>query len=264
MGQHPLGTQSCVEEILRDWCDRNWTKDEHAKLEIGLGGNEIVFVKDALCNGPDLQGDYSRYPSNKICSLRDNRQPGSPTWKNRKCESLAEFLIGHCDDNHGHEKLSALMSQRIKYGDSNRSLQLGVIVREMTAKGRYLLCLQPVCDSVRVDRASRPFVFCALSQPNENSEITHCVINAIGDVVKLLYKPKIPFVVVKVFDSDCDAVIASRDESNRFVFNDVDDNCYEWIAELKTEHAQRAVEQFGRELSRVGLTESEWLRLKAR
>ena len=38
----------------------------------------------------------------------------------------------------------------------------------------------------------------------------------------------------------------------------------EWIAELKTEHAQRAAEEFGRNLSRVGLTESEWLRLKAR
>ena len=39
---------------------------------------------------------------------------------------------------------------------------------------------------------------------------------------------------------------------------------YEWIAELKTEHAQRAAEEFGREFSRVGLTESEWLRIKAK
>ena len=154
------------------------------------------------------------------------------------------------------------MSQRIKYGDTNRSLHLGVIVREMATKGRFLLCLQPVCDSVRIE--SRPFVFCALSQPNERSKITHCVIDANDDVVQLLYKPKVPFVVVKIFESDSDAVIANKDESKRFVFKDVDNNRYEWIAELKTDHAQRAAEEFGRELSRVGLTESEWLRLKAR
>ena len=264
MGQHPLGSQSCVEEILRDWCDRNWRKNEQAKLNIGLGNNEKTFVKDAICNGPDLKGDYSGYPDNIIGSLRDDRQSRSPIWKNGKCESLAEFLIGHCDDNRCQERLSALMSQRIKYGDTYRSLHLGVIVREMATKGRFLLCLQPVCDSVRIESESRPFVFCTLTQPNKNSKITHCVIDANGDVVKLLYKPKIPFVVVKIFESDSETVIASKDECNRFVFKDVDNNRYEWIAELKTEHAQRAAEQFGRELTRVGLTESEWLRLKAR
>ena len=92
MGQHPLGTQSCVEEILRDWCDRNWTKDEHAKLEIGLGGNEIVFVKDALCNGPDLQNDYSRFHGHKLCSLRDHKQPGSPSWKPGNAKIWRNFL----------------------------------------------------------------------------------------------------------------------------------------------------------------------------
>lgn len=35
---------------------------------------------------------------------------------------------------------------------------------------------------------------------------------------------------------------------------------YEWIAELKPFHAQRMAEYVSREFSRVGLTESEWLR----
>jgi len=35
---------------------------------------------------------------------------------------------------------------------------------------------------------------------------------------------------------------------------------FEWVCQLKTTHAQRAVEKFGRELTRIGLTESEWLR----
>ena len=33
-----------------------------------------------------------------------------------------------------------------------------------------------------------------------------------------------------------------------------------WIAQLKPAHAQRIAEALGRELTRVGLDESEWLR----
>ena len=62
--------------------------------------------------------------------------------------------------------------------------------------------------------------------------------------------------------------VYENEDNGRFIFQDEgkneDRNDYEWIAELKTEHAQRAAEQFGRELSRVGLTESEWLRIKAK
>jgi hypothetical protein len=39
---------------------------------------------------------------------------------------------------------------------------------------------------------------------------------------------------------------------------------YKWIAQLKPEHAQRAAENFSSNLSRIGLTESEWLRLMSK
>ena len=50
-----------------------------------------------------------------------------------------------------------------------------------------------------------------------------------------------------------------------------DDNCvrttddartFEWVAELKSAHIQRMAEFVSREFSRVGLAESEWLRLQ--
>lgn len=37
---------------------------------------------------------------------------------------------------------------------------------------------------------------------------------------------------------------------------------FEWVAELKSAHIQRMAEFVSREFSRVGLTESEWLRLQ--
>ena len=37
-----------------------------------------------------------------------------------------------------------------------------------------------------------------------------------------------------------------------------------WVAQLKPVHAQRVAEGIGRELARVGLDESEWLRQRGR
>ena len=134
----------------------------------------------------------------------------------------------------------------------------------MADKKRYLLCLQPVCDSVRMEGKSRAFVFSVLNEPKDGKRFTHCVMNVSGNVIKLVYKPNVSGVFVSNFKTETDAVCADKDDTDRFIFKDKDGNDYEWIAELKTEHAPRAAEQFGRELSRVGLTESEWLRIKAK
>jgi hypothetical protein len=88
--------------------------------------------------------------------------------------------------------------------------------------------------------------------------------NDSGNVIQLRYKPKSSSIFVSNFKGNDDAVYSNRDEKDRFIFKGEGKKDYEWIAELKTEHAQRAAEQFGRELSRVGLTESECLRIQAK
>ena len=109
-----------------------------------------------------------------------------------------------------------------------------------------------------------PFLFCVLDEATDNKLPTHCVMDESGNLVQLRYKPKVSNVSVSNFKGNGDVVYANKDEESRFVFKDEDGKEYEWIAELKTEHAQRAAEEFGREVSRVGLTESEWLRMKAK
>ncbi len=243
LGESPLGKGQDVKRILDDWCDEYWRIKNHAKLSIGEGANGLEFVKDVFCNGPT-------------------------TKKKRKT------LLNDREKDHCHEKLSSLMSQRVRYDNSRRALHLGVIVRELADEKRYLLCLQPVCDSVRIGGKNQAFIFCVLDKPTNNKLLTHCVMDDSGKVIQLRYKPKVSSLFVSNFKGNDDAVYATKkDEKDRFIFEGEgkkeegkggDKKNYEWIAELKTEHAQRAAEQFGRELSRVGLTESEWLRIKAK
>ena len=271
LGESPLGKATTVKEILDGWCDKHWTMKKNAELNIGDGANGLEFVKDVFCNGPAIKKDYSKVQKSQIPYLIKNNK-----WYENKSIKLAEYLSGDCKIDHCHEKLGSLMSQRVKYDNAGRSLHLGVIVRELADKKRYLLCLQPVCDSVRIEGETRAFVFCVLQEPKEGKVLkkpkegkhfTHCVMDGGGNMIKLEYKPKVSSIFVSNFKSADDAVYADKDKTDdidKLVFKDEDAKKYEWIAELKAEHAQRAAEQFGREFSRVGLTESEWLRIKAK
>jgi hypothetical protein len=62
-------------------------------------------------------------------------------------------------------------------------------------------------------------------------------------------------------DRDVQAVIATIDDKQHYWFESKDPAIrWRWIAELKFEQAQRAVNLFASQNSRVGLTESEWQR----
>ncbi|MBC2743181.1 MAG: hypothetical protein HGJ93_09060 [Desulfosarcina sp.] len=263
LGEFPLGNASAIKKILDDWCDKHWKVSTNVELNIGAGANDMEFVKDVFCNGPAIKKDYSKIQGSKIPGLIEKRDNAHPKWKEKECHKLAKYLLGDCEKVHCHEKLGSLMSQRVRYNNSRRALHLGVIVRELADKKRYLLCLQPVCDSVRIEGKSQTFIFSILNEAEDGKRFTHCVLDGGGNVIKLAYQSKVFGVLVSNF-SGTDAVYAKKNDTNRFIFKDENKEDYEWIAELKNEHAQRAAEQFGRELSRVGLTESEWLRIKAK
>ena len=264
LGESPLGKTSAAKDILDDWCEKHWKVNNDAELNIGDGVNSLEFVKDVFCNGPAIKNNYSGVQGSPIPGLIEEGNTNFPQWKEKRCHKLAEYLLGDCGVDHCHEKLGSLMSQRVKYDDSRKTLHLGAIVREVADKKRYLLCLQPVCDSVRIEGKDRAFLFCVFDVPENEKPFTHCIMDGNGNVIRLRYKSKLSSIFVSYFKGNEDAVYANKENGDRYIFMSVGKNKYEWIAELKTEHAQRAAEQFGGELSSVGLTESEWLRIKAK
>lgn len=264
LGVSPLGTGATTEKILNDWCDKHWKKSPNTKLKIGIGADGLEFVRDVFCNGPAIKKDYSGVRDSQIPGLIDKGDKAPPKWREKGYDKLTEYLLGDSGAEHSNEMLGALMSQREIYGDAQKALHLGVIIREVVNNKRFLLCLQPVCDSVRMGGKPRTFVFSILNETKVGDRLTHCVIDMSGNVIRLEYKPQVTSVYVSEFESKTDTVLANLDKSSRFIFKDKKNIEYEWIAELKTEHAQRAAEQFGRDISRVGLTESEWLRIKAK
>lgn len=180
---------------------------------------------------------------------------------------LKDFDVMLKSDNGSQaEKLAALYCNRTQYGE-DRKLSFGTVVRHKNKEEdawEYSVCLMPICDSQRL-RKSWDFPFWRL-KPDAKSAIvgkrsgvviidpelnTQCL-TAGGKIRAMLW-------LQEFAPGPSGTVVATRN-SDKFRF-EAGAMIIEWVAELKPLHAQRIAAYMGSEVSRVGLVESEWLRL---
>lgn len=253
-----------LESLIRNWCQDVWKPGDHTRYLSDNGVPDIREVGESIC----LKGyeeAKNQFGKKVVPKLKGN----SNTRK------AAKILLPEEDDKSNH-RFSRLMASRTFYGnDKPKTLSLGSIVY-CQKDDKYLLCVQPICDSVQREDENnyRAFVFVEMKKqkedPQKSSEyrVSHIIEKEDGQFVELLYKPKSYFCRVETFafDSITKRVQSQPSEDGKPVFIDTSEyQCkYYWVDQLKTAHAQRVVEDLASDLSRVGLTESEWLRLLAK
>ena len=135
-------------------------------------------------------------------------------------------------------------------------LTLGTVIRSIK-KNKYYLCIQQKCDSLRID-GDRRFLFLPLV---ETGGETHIIINNENDfqVAKSTFEIK---TIIFEADKSKRCICSKRVEGiESFVFTSIYNEKYEWVLELKELHAQRILNSYCANLARVGIDESEWLRL---
>jgi hypothetical protein len=251
-------------DLIEDWCKNVWQPSAKAKTFLGnIDAHE--FAKEFCTTGPEIKTKYGGSKKDLKSLISDDK-----SWNPKgNSQSIFKELAGllHSEkDPTANQRLAVLMSHRTPYGDFPRELQLGTIVRHKQGEQlQYLLCLQPICDSVRL-AADRTFVFCKLQAVVQTAGVAkknHVVFDG-ATYVDLQFSPKSFHSVAENFAPDKGVVAAEKKGEANWVFKSADGTSYEWLGQLKPDHAQRAAEQFASELSRVGLTESEWLRLSAK
>ena len=62
-------------------------------------------------------------------------------------------------------------------------------------------------------------------------------------------------------ETDNSPILSKKTSSGEYVFTDTEKRQYVWIAEIKELLAQRIVDSYTSQLSRVGIDNSEWIRL---
>lgn len=140
-------------------------------------------------------------------------------------------------------------------------LTLGTIIRSSTNQDNYYVCIQQRCDSVRLKKnEERKFLFLPLSKAE--SDKFH-IITPNGDKLQL-DKKSYSIKTIK-FKCNCDEgeVKGTESEDGKFTFKEIYEqgDTFEWVLDLKDLHSQRIVTNYVSSLSRIGLDESEWLRI---
>ncbi|HCY29207.1 MULTISPECIES: response regulator receiver domain [Alteromonas] len=144
-------------------------------------------------------------------------------------------------------------------------LSLGTVVKS-THDGKYFVCIQQRCDSVRIANGDiRRFLFISLDLVDHNSPFDFITPN--GEKLYLNRKTY-DLKTIKFLASDDGSVRAERDQDSLIFkqFHQMEDGIesFEYLFELKELYAQRIVDDYSSGLSRVGLDEPEWVRLSKR
>ena len=246
---HPL----MPKKLLENWVDNAWTPGPHLGALFGnkQGVDYHRVAKDLATKGF----------KEAIKSEDTIPNPNAEKDRRKKVRKAAQIFLPSPDST-SNQRFARLMASRTFYGEKPKALKLGSLVQQLKS-GEYFLCLQPICDSVRI-RADRVFIFVSMEKSDGGASdyASHVVFKCDGSIQELIYDPKSYRCFTATFrpEKGVAEVQAKKDRSGRLAFTATNRTKYLWVDQLKTAHAQRAVEQFSSDLSRVGLTESDWLR----
>lgn len=213
-------------------------------------------VLDYLRNG--VAGDKaisgSKYLERLIAELRETKSRAA-------LDELTNILSD--DGTSGPDddlSLALLMSVRSRYQLPAPWLTLGTIISvENEGITRYLVCVQPRCDSVRL-KSKQSFLFLKMTTANQGASFGF-VIEDSGAMLRLnvSLRPQDTSSFTFKPDKSVGSVLAKLADG-KWIFSRTDNSHVRWVADLKPEHAQRVAHLYSARLSRIGLTESEWLR----
>lgn len=224
---------------------------------------------------------FSQVPKDKVVRREDGAE-----YSLRKARSYTHLLVGSEGEavelDHSFAALSCL-ARNPRFEPETAAapvLALGTLVQRMADSelndGRpdvveYLLCLQPLCDTVRLDDAT-PFPFIPLEVRQEGDgpfnivtftpevggkSSRRCYLSTSGkkirDLKSFRFTPNEARLVGAVWEA----------AGGGWTFRDIEGNSFWWLGDLRTDHGHRMAGTFGSMLGRIGLDESEWLRLMA-
>lgn len=169
--------------------------------------------------------------------------------------AVADLAAAVGDASAPDESLAVLMSSS-NLGDKPPRLELGVVLQDR--EGRYWLCIQPLCDSVRLD-SSRAFPMVPLSLEPKGKPAA-MIRSPEGDAIRVGVDPSPHRLAVPEFSPTKQGAVFAQGDPSNWHFTSDDGIHYRAITRLRPEVSARAVHGVVSAASQVGVDISEWLR----
>ncbi|MDX1537297.1 response regulator receiver domain [Arsukibacterium sp.] len=170
-----------------------------------------------------------------------------------------------------HDNLSIIECKRrdsfsISIHPYEPNIKLGSIIKGFDDS--YYICLQPLCDSVRLSGDSS-FLFLKVDKSKNGGKFSHVIQDSEGSAVRLLTRYSsinIQKFTLK-YNAQSRTIRAVKNGNNKHIIEyKKEDGTYGdliWVGELKSNIAQSISNNVAASISRIGLDTNEWLRLSA-
>ncbi|MEM5442873.1 response regulator receiver domain [Serratia marcescens] len=265
---HPLKLSLEKKRII-DWLSHINTANDDDFFEIIVGDESGKVgssrIKELLAATENEQIDKILQSEPKIISK--GQESLSFFERNRIQVNLKNGTID------SHEKLSIIECKR-RDGLSLTNLayapniKLGSIIKDKN--GKYFICLQPLCDSVRLS-SDASFLFLSVKEVKEpKGKFTHVIQSKTGEHIRLMARCSTQ--CIRKFDLKRDRTTRTVKASNSATNSEYTikykketggtEELY-WVGELKNNVAQALSNQVAASISRIGLDTNEWLRLSS-
>ena len=243
-------------DAIESWLDLRVSEglDLNDPFPFSGAPSPVICWRDLLLNGLEASGE--RRPDNS----------GSNRLQRMATQVFSQDSDGAVRSN---RRFGALLNLKTRYPGRAPRLSIGTILSTQEEDAdRFLLCLQPKCDSVR-HGASAGFPFIPLI-PLSDVEVNHkgMSLRLVVETQREQWKslgivPKPSELTVRSFGPGPNPpgiVVALEEETGKFYFKDVQGHRYQWIAEMKDEHALGIASEVSSALARPGPNDAEWIR----
>ena len=155
------------------------------------------------------------------------------------------------------ETLAVMMSSS-EFGQTPPRLELGIVLRDKS--GNYWLCIQPLCDSVRV-KCRRSFPMLGIVPDDRRPAAM--IRSPDNTLLRIRFDTAPHRLAMPEFEPASPGAVLAQGEPSDWRFTSVDGSEYRAITRLRPELAAQAVQGLTSAASRPGVDASEWLRRKA-
>ena len=240
---------------FKTWIDKWLTQKFRNQYQTKIGNNQISVTRTNIQNIVNsTEEEFRAKLRNEGFRIKGNEDE-------LKKDAIKLFKTSHKKPNY---KLAKLIQHSNPLSPSQKTrLTTGTIIKYKKAnRWRFLLCIQQRCDSVRIGigkdkkEKSRSFLFLPLQQKGKGEAVVveenkHLFVDSKSYSIELhKFKP-----------IGTDAQIFAKPQNDQYVFTDMENKQYFWVAELKDMFAQHIVSDYASQLSRVGIDNSEWIRI---
>lgn len=257
-----LQTSKYLKDSLTSQTLRKWPVYKNPQNEIihsiTVGESEPVVLENER-----MQRILSVITDDDLKNILDEKPEFPKTKKKNRFDlfqdSYIQFKRLGEDNRNEHLQLSAIECLRRDplsvSSEFEPVLKQGTIIRK---DDTYFVCIQPICDSVRLTCATS-FLFLK-SEKLDDTNFSHVIRHSEGYKC-LRFKSTSRFVSLIEFTPTNKMVRATKQE-NINVFQSTNEDVYEWCGELKQAIYQELVNAVSASIARVGFDSFEWLRLR--